>query len=54
MAFLEILNDHFSTQLNFIPIRRDRVLDLVITNLRKKKTARSKLKKSPTDHQQQK
>ena len=33
MAFLEILNDHFLTQLNFIPIRHDRVLDLVITNV---------------------
>ena len=33
MAFLEILNDHFLTQLNFIPTRRDRVLDLVITNV---------------------
>ena len=33
VAFLEILNDHFLTQLNFIPTRRDRVLDLVITNV---------------------
>ena len=33
VAFLEIPNDHFLTQLNFIPTRRDRVLDLVITNV---------------------
>ena len=33
VAFLEILNDHFLSQLNFIPTRRDRVLDLVITNV---------------------
>ena len=33
VAFLEILNDHFLTQLNFIPTRHDRVLDLVITNV---------------------
>ena len=33
VAFLEILNDHFLTQLNFIPTRRDRVLDLVVTNV---------------------
>ena len=33
MAFLEILNDHFLTQLNLIPTRHDRVLDLVITNV---------------------
>ena len=33
VVFLEILNDHFLTQLNFIPTRRDRVLDLVITNV---------------------
>ena len=34
MAFLEILNDHFFlAQLNFVPTRRDRVLDLVITNV---------------------
>ena len=33
VAFLEILNDHVLTQLNFIPIRHDRVLDLVITNV---------------------
>ena len=33
VAFLEILNDHFLTQLNFIPTCRDRVLDLVITNV---------------------
>ena len=29
----EILNDCFLTQLNFIPTRHDRVLDLVITNV---------------------
>ena len=33
MAFLEILNDHFLTQLNFIPTHGDRLLDLVITNM---------------------
>ena len=34
MAFLEILTNHFLTQLTFIPTRRDhRVLDLVITNM---------------------
>ena len=33
MAFLEILNDNFLTQLNFIPTCRDRVLDLAITNV---------------------
>ena len=33
VAFLEILNDHFLTQLNFIPTRHDRVLDLVIANV---------------------
>ena len=33
VAFLEILNDHFLTQLNFILTRHDRVLDLVITNV---------------------
>ena len=33
MAFLEILNDHFLTQLNFIPTSRDRVLVLVNTNV---------------------
>ena len=34
MAFLEILTNHFLTQLNFIPTRRDhRVLDLVIMNM---------------------
>lgn len=33
VAFLEILDDHFLTQLNFIPTRHDRVLDLVITNV---------------------
>ena len=33
VAFLEILNDHFLTQLNFIPTRHDRVSDLVITNV---------------------
>ena len=33
VAFLEIPNDHFLTQLNFIPTRRNRELvDLVITN----------------------
>ena len=33
VAFLEILNDHFLTQLNFIPTRHDRVLDFVIMNV---------------------
>ena len=33
MAFLEILNDHFLTLLNFIPTHGDRLLDLVITNM---------------------
>ena len=33
VAFLEILTDHFLTQLNFIPTRRDSVLDFVITNV---------------------
>ena len=33
VAFLDILNDHFLSQLNSIPTRRDRVLDLVITNV---------------------
>ena len=33
LAFLEILNDHFLAQLNLIPTRHDRVLDLVITNV---------------------
>ena len=33
VAFLEILNDHFLTQLNIIPTRHDRMLDLVITNV---------------------
>ena len=33
VAFLEILNDHFLSQSNSIPTRRDRVLDLVITNV---------------------
>ena len=33
VAFLEILNDHFLTQLNLIPTCHDRVLDLVITNV---------------------
>lgn len=33
VAFLEILNDHFLIQLNFIPTRHDRVLDLVTTNV---------------------
>ena len=33
VAFLEILNDHFLTQLNLIPTRHDRELDLVITNV---------------------
>ena len=31
--FLEILNDIFLTQLNFIPTHGDRLLDLVITNV---------------------
>ena len=33
VAFLEILNAHFLTQLKSIPTRRDRVLDLVIANV---------------------
>ena len=33
VAFLEILNAHFLTQLKSIPTRRDRVLDLVIVNM---------------------
>ena len=33
VAFLEILNDHFLTQLNLIPTCHDRVKDLVITNV---------------------
>ena len=33
MVFLEILNDIFLTQLNFIPTHGDRLLDLVITNV---------------------
>ena len=33
VAFLEILNDHFLTQLNFIPTRHHRVLYPVITNV---------------------
>ena len=33
VAFLEILNDHFLTQLNVIPTHHDRLLDLVITNV---------------------
>ena len=33
VAFLEILNDHFLTQLNLIPTHHDIVLDLVITNV---------------------
>ena len=33
VAFLEILTDHFLTQLNFIPTRRDSVLEFVITNV---------------------
>ena len=33
MALLEILNYRFLTQLNFLPTRRDGVLDLLITNV---------------------
>ena len=54
MAFFEILNDHFLTQLNVIPTRRDRVLDLVIANLPDRVCVREALspKKSDvfTDH----
>ena len=33
VSFLEILIDHYLTQMNYIPTRGDRVLDLVITNV---------------------
>ena len=33
VPFLEILNDHYLTQMNYIPTRGDRALDLVITNV---------------------
>ena len=49
VAFLEILNDHFLTQLNFIPTRRDRVLDLIITNVRDRVRVREVLSSKESD-----
>ena len=49
VAFLEILNDHFLTLLNFIPTRRDRVLDLVITNVQYRVRVREALSPKESD-----
>ena len=49
VAFLEILNDHFLTQLNFISTCRDRVLDIVITNVADRVRVREVLSQKDSD-----
>ena len=49
VAFLEILNDHFLTQLNLIPNGHNRVLDLVTTNVPDRVRVREVLSQKESD-----